>query len=136
MKNLIVMTQSRLAKGRSEAEQVQEEAGDDEGPEAGGREERSDFDEARRRLGTPASRRIKQSRKEDLQDREVSDREYLLPRLSSRQRWSARILRRPYAAVEAAGAARIRFATFRAVLQSLSSARTEHHPSRGLQSLR
>ena len=63
--------------GRDEGQQVQEAAGDDELPEAGGREERPDFDEAQGGDKGDQTRGIQDNREEHLQGGEVSDGEHL-----------------------------------------------------------
>ena len=74
----------QTGEGQEQAEQVQADAGDDEGPNAGGREEGSYFDGAQDVEGRQQAWRIKQSRKKDLQDREASDRQYLCRALIAR----------------------------------------------------
>ena len=66
----------QTGEGQQQAEQVHANAGEDKSPYAGRGKEGSYFDGAQDLERRQQERRIKESRKEDLQDREASDRQY------------------------------------------------------------
>src|SRR6185436_7250340 len=67
----------QAGEGRDQAEQVQEEAGDDKLPQAGGGEKGSDVGEVQGDEKDDQARGIQKYCEEDLQGGEVSDGEYL-----------------------------------------------------------
>ena len=125
------MTQSRLAKGVTRPTQVQHEADDDERPEAGSREEASRTRRNQRGRGRPTRRGgIQDEREEHLQGGEVSDGEHLCRGLIALAAVLVGICAGAARASAACCSTRGRLATFRTVLQSLSSARTDTiHPA-------